>query len=331
MPRPCDGLRVVDFTHSYPGALATMVLADAGAEVIHIEPPGGDPVRKHYAWPMWLRGKKSVLLDLKRPAERDEARKLAAQADVVVESWRPGVADRLGVGYSDLAKGNPGLVYCGITGYGPRGPLAQRRAYEHEVHAKTGRTDMFWGMYPPKADGPIYSSQPLLSYCAAMLAIQGTLAALVVRQACGKGQKVETTLLQALTCYDLMGFLTYQLAEQTGEVIRRGYPGGGIPPYMTARSKDGHWLQFANLTVDTLRNFLRVTELQPRLKEPRFADVPKYANLDDESAFHRVVLERIQTKTRDEWMKIFIENDCAAEPFRTTQQGLQHPQAIHNG
>ncbi|MCH8191251.1 MAG: CoA transferase, partial [Chloroflexi bacterium] len=109
MPRPCEALLVVDFTQSYPGALATMVLADSGAEVIKVEPPSGDPTRQHYASVMWNRGKKSVVLDLKTDNGRADAQRLASRADVVVESFRPGVADRLGVGYRDLRSSNQEL------------------------------------------------------------------------------------------------------------------------------------------------------------------------------------------------------------------------------
>ncbi|MEE9285343.1 MAG: CoA transferase [Dehalococcoidia bacterium] len=329
MPNPCEGLRIVDFTHSYPGALATMVLADSGAEVIKVEPPGGDPTRRHYASVMWHRGKKSAVLDLKTEGGRADARRLASQADVVIESFRPGVADRLGIGYDALAQSNPGLVYCSITGFGPNGPLAGVRAYEGIVHAKAGRMDAFWGLVDK--DGPVYSSQPLASYGAAMLAVQGVMAALIVRNRSGRGQKVETSLVQALTCYDLASYLAWQLVERGGDPVRRGYSGGPIPPYMTARTRDGHWLQFGNFTVDTLRNFLNAIGLADTLQDPRFAAMPQFANPEDEAALQRMVLEKTLEKTRDEWMELFIDGDIGAEPFRTTQEGLHHPQAVHNG
>ena len=329
MPRPCEALLVVDFTQSYPGALATMVLADSGAEVIKVEPPSGDPTRQHYASVMWNRGKKSVVLDLKTDNGRADAQRLASRADVVVESFRPGVADRLGVGYRDLRSSNQELVYCSITGFGSKGPLTGVKAYEGIVHAKGGRMDVFRGLVDK--DGPVYSAQPLASYGAAMLAVQAIMAALVVRERSGRGQRVETSLLQALTCYDLSSFLGWQLFERGGDPMRRGYAGGGIPPYMTARTKDGHWLQLGSLTVDTQRNLLDTVGLGDALRDPRFAGMPKYDDPEHESLLQRMVLEKILGKTRDEWMDLFIKNDVGAEPFRTTQEGLHHDQALHNG
>ncbi len=328
MTTPCDGLRVVDFTNSYPGALATMVLADSGAEVIKVEPPGGDPSRRHYASVMWHRGKKSVVLDLKTEAGRRDAVALATGADVVIESFRPGVAERLGIGYETLSKAAPSLVYCSITGFGPTGPLAGLKAYEGVVHAVAGRMDAFYTLVGK--DGPNYSALGVASYGVAMTALHGTLAALMLRDRTGIGQRVETSLLQALTCFDLWNFLAWQIHERTGEEVARGYS-GPVPPYMTGRSKDGHWFQFGNLTVDTLWNFMSVMGLEETLSDPRFQDMPVFGDPEDAKTLQRLILERVVQKTHDEWMEIFLARDVAAEPFRTTQEGLQHPQALHNG
>jgi crotonobetainyl-CoA:carnitine CoA-transferase CaiB-like acyl-CoA transferase len=122
---PCRGLTVIDFSWGTPGALATAVLADFGAEVIRVEPPAGDPYRSHPSWLAWNRGKKSVVLDLETPEGREQAETLTHGADVVMESFRPGASQRLGVDYDTLSQANPGLVYCSITGFGQKGPLSQ--------------------------------------------------------------------------------------------------------------------------------------------------------------------------------------------------------------
>lgn len=329
MPGPCHGLRIIDFTSAFPGALATMVLADAGAEVVKVEPPGGDPTRRHYASVMWHRGKKSVVLDLKTAEGLAQARSLAAGAGVVIESFRPGVAKRLGIAYDDLSPQNPGLVYCSITAFGEKGPLAQVKGYEQVVHAKAGRMDHVWGLIPK--DGPIYSALPITGYGAAMLAIQGVLAALIVRKQTGRGQRVTTSLVQALMSFDLTSWMAMQLEAQGSVPFRRGYAGGQIPPYMTALTKDGHWLQMANLTVDTMWNYMRALGLEWMLKDERYKAMPNYTDPKYESEVQRACLAKVLEKTRDEWMKIFMESDVACEPFRTTQEGMEHPQAIHNG
>ncbi|MBI3743963.1 MAG: CoA transferase [Chloroflexi bacterium] len=328
--RPLVGLRVLDCSRTYPGALATMVLADSGAEVIKVEPPGGCPTRRHCASVMWHRGKKSIVVDMATAMGRSQALSLAASVDVLLETFRPGVAESLGLGYTSVVERNPGLVYCSLTGFGARGPLARLKAYEGIVHAKLGRFDNFWRMV--EKDGPVYSSLMVASFGSAMLAIQAIMAALIVRNRTGAGQRVETSMLQALPQYDLMTLLTWQLAEKgRGPHPGRGNPGGPIPAYMTARTKDGHWLQFGNFTVDTQRNFLRATGLEQASKVPRFARMPRYDKPEDEAAFQRMVLEKVLQKTRDEWMAIFLASDVAAEPCGTTQEGLHHAQAIHNG
>ena len=330
MPRPCESLRVIDFSQSHPGALAAMVLADAGAEVIKIEPPSGDPTRSHYASLMWHRGKKSVILDLKTDEGLANARRLATTADIAIESFRPGVAHRLGVGYQTLAKDNPGLIYCSISGFGSQGPLAKIKGYEGIVNSAVGRMDTFADVVGK--DAPTYHAVSLGSYAAAMNSVQAIMAALVARTQSGLGQHIETSLLQSLTNFDLMSFLRWQQYVSGEDDVPPGrYPGGGIPPYMTGRSKDGHWIQFGNLTVNTLWNFIHTLGLDYTRSDPRYQDAPVFPTPEDQSDFQRLCLASLLEKTLDEWMDLFIENDVAAEPFRTTQEGLTHPQAIHNG
>ena len=138
MTTACEGLTVLDFTQGMV-ALAGMILADNGAEVIKVEPPGGDWARDEPGFLMWNRGKRSIVLDLKRDEDRALAAQLAGRADVVIESFRPGVAERLGIGYDRLATDNPGLVYCAISGFGRTGPLSRVKGYEGVVAAKAGR------------------------------------------------------------------------------------------------------------------------------------------------------------------------------------------------
>ena len=328
MPPPCQGLQVVDLTRSFTGALATMILADAGADVVKVEPPGGDPSREHYAALMWHRGKRSVVLDLKTEEGRTDAQRLAGAADVVIAGFRPGVAARLGMDYDGLAARNPGLVYAELTGFGPTGPYADVRAYEGIVNAVAGRMDVHYAT--AGRDRPTYQAQFLTSYGAALNTVQAILAALVVRERCGQGQRVETSLLRATNNYDLSYFLGWQLYHRGEFDGPFRYNGGGVPPYMTGRSKDGHWIQFGNLTPQTLFNFLHQLGLEWTLSDERFANQPVFANVEDLRELQRLCLAALLEKDLDEWMRIFMENDIAAEPFRTTQEGMRHPQAIHN-
>ena len=154
MAQVFDGITVLDFTAGMPGGIATMVMSDFGAEIIKIEPPGGEKFRD---WPgaiQWNRGKKSVILDLKSPEGREKAQRLARLSDVVVESFRPDVTQRLGIDYETLSAGHPEMIYASLTGFGPQGPYANYKGYDAVVAAKSGRMMMFAQQNP--REGPNY-------------------------------------------------------------------------------------------------------------------------------------------------------------------------------
>ena len=186
-----SGISVVDFSSTFAGAVATQLLADFGARVVLVEPPGGTVLRGQPAWPAWGRGKESAVLDLKDPDGRAAARRLAAGADVVVETWRPGVAERLGLGDGALRAANPGLVYASVTAFGREGPYAHLPGYEGLVMAKAGAFDAYGGM--TLRPGPAYVTVPYCSYAASQLVLHGVLAALLERDESGYGQRVEVS------------------------------------------------------------------------------------------------------------------------------------------
>ena len=162
-----------------PGALCALVMADYGAEVIKVEPPGGDPYRFEPGWISWNRGKKGVVLDLNTGEGRERAIRLIGEADVLVESFRPGDMEAWGLSYKDLAQLYPRLVYCSITGFGQEGPLRRVKGYEGVVAAKAGRMLNLQGQ--PNRDGPVYSAVPTGSWHASQAALRGIIAALRVR------------------------------------------------------------------------------------------------------------------------------------------------------
>ena len=200
MAQACEGIKVLDFSQGMAGAIATMFLCDNGAEVIKIEPPAGDRDRARPAFLQWARGKKSVVLDLKTSEGVETAHRLARGADAVLESFRPGVADRLGIGYEALRKLNESMVYCSITGFGPKGAYRNIKGYDAVVAAKTGR---MVGQNCWKRPGPMFDAIPRMSYGAAHLAVQGILAALWAREKTGRGQPVQTRLVQDATGHRL--------------------------------------------------------------------------------------------------------------------------------
>ncbi len=334
MAQVFEGITVLDFSRGRPGAVATMIMSDFGADVIKVEPPGGDPFRR---WPgalQWDRGKKSVILDLKTGDGRRDAQRLAGQADVVVESYRPGVAQRLGVDYETLSAQRSDLVYCSLTGFGPRGPYSQYKGYEGVVAAKSGRMMMFSGLN--RREGPNFVAVQGASHSAAMALVRGAVAALYVRNRTGRGQRVETSLLQAVTPFDHCGWIQGQMAVKDPERYPEDpYIGLGRPNptgYLSVRTRDGRWMILANVVERLFRSMLHTLDLGHVYDEPRFASAPNIPD-DDRKALERLVLERMQEKTLAEWMDIFVNQtaDVAAEPYMTSREGVDHPQMVHMG
>src|SRR5262249_8533889 len=174
-----EGLTVVDYSANLVGAHAGQVLADHGAEVIVVEPPGGSALRDGPRAPVLLRGRKSIELDLKDGADAQTAHDLSVSADVMIETWRPGVAERLGLGFDALHAENPRLVYGSATGFGRTGPLARIKAYEGVVMAKIGA---FGSLQLAERPPPSFGTVPTASFCVAQTLLHGVLAALFERE-----------------------------------------------------------------------------------------------------------------------------------------------------
>ena len=334
MAEVLEGIVILDFTQGMAGSIATMVMSDFGAEVIKIEPPKGDSFREFPASLLWNRGKKSVTLDLKKQEGREQAQQLSRQADVVIESFRPGVAERLGIGYESLSEAHPELVYCSITGFGPRGPYANYKGYDGLVEAKSGRLMSFAGQ--TEREGPNYASVNAASHSAAMAAVRGVVSSLMVRDRTSQGQKVETSLLQAITYYDMYQWMLWQLMIIDPE----NFPSDPMLnmqrapslQYLPARTKDGQWIQLANLMERLFRAEIHAIGLDYIYEDPRFASAPMLMD-EEREQLREIMLERIQEKTLKEWMDLFINEakNVAAEPFLSSRQALDHPQMIHNG
>ena len=334
MAQVFDGITVLDFTAGMPGGIATMVMSDFGAEIIKVEPPGGEKFKE---WPgaiQWNRGKKSVTLDLKSPEGREKAQRLARLSDVVVESFRPDVTQRLGIDYETLSAGHPELIYASLTGFGVQGPYANYKGYDAVVAAKSGRMMMFARQNP--REGPNYVVVQGACHSAATALIRGITAALYVREKTGRGQKVETSILKTITTYDNVSWIHAQMIEKDPAThtpdptvgVGRPNPTG----YLSARTKDGRWIQLGNIVERLFRSMIHSLDMDFIYEDPRYKTAPDLAQEDVES-LERMMLERLQEKTLDEWMDMFVNRagDVAAEPYMTSEQGLDHPQIVHNG
>src|SRR5579863_6799099 len=259
-----EDLKVLDLSWGIAGPMTAMLLADQGAAVTKIEPPGGDPFRTQLGYHVWQRGKRSAILDLKAAADRSTFLALAAHADVLVESFSPGVTARLGIDYPSLRRANPRLIYCSITAYGRDNPHAQRPGYDALVAARTGlqweqrgwpegainrmagRPDPFaevaipyeWQQGAPRP-GPLFPASHWPSLGAFFAATTAVSAALRAREITGRGQWVETSLLQgALAC----GSGVWQRAEKIDTPMFNSWILGARAPKGHFECADGRWI-----------------------------------------------------------------------------------------
>ncbi len=195
-----EGIRVLDFGQYLPGPLLAMMLADNGAEVVRVDPPGGprwnDPVNA-----LLQRGKRSIVLDLKQAGDRETARRLARGADVLIENFRPGVMERLGLGAKQLLAEHPQLVYCSLPGFGENDPRAGIAGWEGIVAAAAG---LYYPAMFRDESGPVFTAVPLASTYAAFIAAHATVAALIAREGGERGQRIEVPLFAA--AFQVIGY-----------------------------------------------------------------------------------------------------------------------------
>ncbi len=334
MPQVLEGVRVVDVTTGPVGGIATMILADFGADVVKVEPPGGDRFRSLAAAPLWLRGKRSVVADLRTASGLADLHSLVATADVLVVGGPPSRPRRWGVDADAATKLRPDLVHCSITGWGPAGPLAELPGYDGAVAARSGRMMAFERQL--RRGGPVFTAVPVASHVAAQGAVQGILAALLARARGGGAQRVETSLLQGVMPFDLVELLLVEMAERSGLVAPNITAMGGDLPtlnYHPVRTKDGRWIQCGNLLEHLLFAFLEATGLLGEMfADPQFTEPPgTWAEATVETARDMILL-RMLDRTADEWMDIFRANgNVAAEPYLTTAEALYHPDLVAGG
>jgi alpha-methylacyl-CoA racemase len=321
-PLALDGLRVLDLTRLLPGGFCSMLLADFGADVIKVEDTGlGDYVRwapPHYegAEPsagsaLFLslnRGKRSIRIDLKAPAGKDVFLALVRDADVLVESFRPGVMDRLGVGYERLRQENPGLVYCAITGYGQDGPNRDRSGHDMNYLGLNGILGL-----TGEVDGPPVSASAQIADLGggAMMAIAGILIALQERARSGEGQFVDCSMFDGS-----LSFLAMLAGEMLadGSVPRRGELrlAGGLVCYRPYRCADGY-ITLGALEPKFWAEFCRGVEREDLLGHA--FDAPG-------SDAHRDVCEIFAARTREQWRAFASEHDCCLEPVLGLDEAL---------
>jgi alpha-methylacyl-CoA racemase len=315
------GLRVLDLSRLLPGGFCSLLLADFGADVIKVEDTGmGDYVRADPpAFHALNRGKRAVSIDLKNPAGRDAFVRMAGGADVVLESFRPGVMDRLGVGYERLREENPRLVYCAITGYGQDSAYAQRAGHDMNYLALAG----LLGLTGERDGAPIQAAGQIADLGGgALMAAFGILAALRERDASGEGQFVDISMKD--------GALSWLAMDAARVLAGTAVPGrgetplaGGLICYRPYRCADG-WVTFGALEPKFWQAWCHGVgraDLAERQFEPVGSDV------------HREVEAVFMGRTRDEWRAFNDEHDCCIEPVLALDEALEGAgdMVVHSG
>jgi len=327
------GVRILDFTHYLAGPFCTFQLAVQGADVIKVEAVEGDAMRlsgsssewtKRQLSPSWMAvnaNKRSMTLDLTKPAAREIVERLAAEVDVVCENFRPGVLERRGMGWSQLSKINPRLIYCGISGFGSTGPERGTASFDGKIQAMSG----LMSLTGEPVNGPMRAGFAVADITTGITAAFAVASALYQRTHTGEGQFVDVAMLDSM-----VGFLSGQVAEYTTTGQRHQQLGNGSvsgkPTADRFRCGDG-FLVLAVLTDKQFGNLMRALGREDALSDPRFADWPS------RSANKVALRELIEHAMRDgdpaSWERRLIDADAPCGQVNSIADVTAHPQLAH--
>lgn len=317
--RAFEGIRVFDATQGVAGPHCAMLLAQHGADVVKVEPMGGDWGRaigkqhgEHSAYGLSVnRGKRSIALDMKHPEGVAIARKLAFEADVVLESFRPGVMGRFGLDYESVKAKNPGVVYLSVTGYGQQGPYSKRPVTDSVIQAYSG-----WMSINRDKDGlPQRISIIAIDVMTGLYAFQAVAPALFLRSRTGEGQYLDVPLAAAAAAFQAGKMIEYRLEGAEPSVL--GAPLG------TFKTSDG----FINMNARRDAHFLALCDMigQPEWKDdPRFAT--QESRIANEAALMEVIRPAMETKTSEEWLTLLEQADILAAKVNDYGDLFEDPQ-----
>ena len=321
-----QGLKVIEQGTFITGPAAGMLLGDLGADVIKVEQPGtGDPFRAfknglyspHYQ--TYNRNKRSITLDTKSSEDREVLDALIADADVYIQNFRPGVAEKLGVGAERLQALNPKLVYVAISGFGSTGPAANRPAYDTVAQAASGFLNLLVNPENPRVVGPAIADSLTGFYAA-----YGVLGALYERSRTGIGRKVEVSMLEAMAHFNLDAFTHFfQVDEVMGPYSRPS-----VSQSYVLRCADDKWIALHMSSPEKFWRGLAVAIEQPDIfEDARFAS--RDARIENQEALIALLGARFATQSRDEWCRRLQREDVPNAPMYDTSEALEDPQALH--
>lgn len=326
--KPLSGIKVADFTRLFAGPFCTMLLADLGADVVKIESPDGDPIRAQgppfydgasMGFIAVNRNKRSIVLNTKLEEQRDVARKLALEADVVVENFRPGVMDRMGLGYADLSAQNPRLVYAAMSGMGATGPLKDKGAFDLTIQAEAG----YMSLTGERDGSPIKLGTSAFDLVCGQYALSAILAALYDRERTGRGQRVETSLFEGVVSYLVDAGAEWLLAGQ----LRRKWGSEHVSnvPYKAFEGADG-WIVIGAAVQRLYDSLVQV------LGRPELATDERFKTMRDRVANRDALYEILDAEVR-KWpigqlADKLDEAGVPCAPVNTLDKVFEHPQSL---
>ena len=328
MAQALDGIRILDLSNYIAGPFAAMLLADMGAAVVKIENTGGgDPFRKWGQEPRmysplfrsYNRNKRSMTLNLRDPEGKEIFLKMAGEADIVIENFRPGVMDRLELGYERLKDLNPRLIYCGISAFGQSGPYRERPGFDTLGQCLSGLLSQIIDPKAPAPPGLAFSD-----HLGGLFACYGILIALMAREKSGKGQKVETSLMEASMAFIGRSIIQYFATGDVPDVASRGRSAG----------------VYALLAGDELPFVIHLSHLNKffvscaeAIGHPELADDPRFRDREDRLANYdelkALLQDIVSTRPRQHWLDALGKHDVAHAPINRLDEVFEDPQVKH--
>jgi crotonobetainyl-CoA:carnitine CoA-transferase CaiB-like acyl-CoA transferase len=319
---PLEGVRVLDLSWGIAGPVGVLLLAELGADVIKVEPPGGDPFRRQPGYHVWNRSRRSVVLDLKAAEGHEAFLRLCESADVLVETFSPGTMARLGLSYDALAGDFPRLVYCSVPAYPPGHRFAERAGWDATVQARAGMQSEQPGWRP----GPVYLHFPAPSMAACFLLAAGVLSALIAREEHGRGQHVQTSLYQGVLAYTTQIWQEHEHGPAGfRKIMAKSYP-PGVHQTSLFECAGGEWIHAATMNgLTPTRTPEEILGLDPVDPHAVYAD-------PDLRVRHEARLRAAYaSRSRQELIQAFHEARLGAEPVVPMSEVFDHPQFVANG
>ncbi len=325
MPGPLQGLRVLDMTWALAGPFCSMILADLGAEVIKVENPDeGDPSRKNFPFLKGVssyflsvnRGKKSITVNLRQPRGKEIILGLARKSDVLVENFRPGVMDRLGLGYAVLREANPRIIYAACSGFGQTSPYANRPAYDVIVQGMggtlsiTGETD----------GGPVRVGYSIGDLGGGVFTALGILSALHEREKSGEGQMVDVSMLDCQMAFLENAFARYFATGEVPDRIGTRHP--VLTPFQAYPTRDGY-LVVAAPRDPFWQKFCKVIQREDLVTDPRFKG--NQIRTQNHKELEKEVTQALRSKSTAEWVELMIREDIPCGPVNRVDELARDP------